>query len=308
MTQQSEHHPTVLRFEFATADITALTWGDPTDPVAILVHGFPDSAWSWDRLGPAMAVEGRYVVAPFLRGYAPSSLARDDDYSLASLIGDVLDLYRAVGADRRTVLVGHDWGGAIVSATSACCPELFDRAVLIAIPPLAAVAGLFGFPLRERLGTLVRQLPRSWYMAVVSMPWVSERIGPALPALLWRLWAIGGAVDPYRRRGLIALDGRARRRAAYCYYRAVWNPRYRRARVFPARQRVAFGAMGNPTLYLHGRDDTCGLERTGAHALDFLPPGSARLVVEHAGHFAHLDQPDVIARHIADHIRSGATA
>ncbi|MBF6333110.1 alpha/beta fold hydrolase [Nocardia transvalensis] len=307
MRQTIAHSPRVAHFSFDSVDVTALTWGDPRDPILIALHGFPDSAWTWEALAPVLAAEGRFVVAPFLRGYAPSSLARDDDYSFASLVGDVLDVYRAVGADNRTVLVGHDWGGAIVSATSSCHPELFARTVLIAIPPLAAVVGLFTRrgPLRPRVTALARQLPRSWYMAVVSIPWLPERIGAALPRLLWQLWAPEGGVDAYRRRGVAALATCDRRRAAYSYYRAVWNPWYRRARGFRGRQRLALRAMRNPTLYLQGRDDTCGLERTGAQALDFLPPGSARIVVERAGHFAHLDRPDVIARRILEFIRSG---
>ncbi|MFF3229049.1 alpha/beta fold hydrolase [Nocardia suismassiliense] len=307
MTQDVHHTPTVVRHEFSDADITTLTWGDPTNPVVLLVHGFPDSAWTWEHLAPALAAAGRYVVAPFLRGYSPSSLARNDDYSLASLIGDLLGVYHAIGADRRAVLIGHDWGGAIVSAASSCYPELFDRTVLLAIPPLAAITGLLTHwsPPRYRLAILTRQLARSWYMAVVSTPVVSERIGESLLRTLWRRWAPDDGKDAYRQRGLAALGERARRRAAYSYYRAIWNPWYRRARVAPERQRLAFGPMRNPTLYLQGRNDTCGLERTGAHALDYLPAGSVRVVVDNAGHFLHLDQPNITARQIVDYIRTG---
>ncbi|MFC7450698.1 alpha/beta fold hydrolase [Rhodococcus daqingensis] len=297
--------PVTLRFTFGAVDIEALTWGDPSDPVALLVHGFPDSAWTWEKVGPSLAEQGWRVVAPFTRGYAPSSLARDDDYSIGSLVGDIVDLHRAVGADSRAVVVGHDWGGAIASAVSSSHPELFDRAVLIAIPPLSAIKALVR---PARWLTLARQAPRSWYMPVLSIPLLSERIGRRLIMVLWRMWAPRSDVATYRRRGLDALHDRARRRAAFNYYRAVWNPLYRRGRDHRREQRLAFRAPRNPTLFLQGADDTCGLERTGAHALEHLPPGSRRIVVANAGHFAHLEQPDVITEHILDYLSEGVTA
>ncbi|WP_378741889.1 alpha/beta fold hydrolase [Nocardia brasiliensis] len=302
--------PDLVRLATPAVDITALAWGDPADPVAILVHGFPDSAWTWDRIGPALAARGWYAVAPFTRGYAPTSLAADDDYSIGSLVDDVLAVYHAVGADSAAVLIGHDWGGAIVSATSSSHPELFRRAVVIAIPPLAAIRGLIDQPHRlvSNLPLLARQLPRSWYMPVVSTPVLSDLIGHRLIALLWRLWAPRSEVAEYRAHGLTALADRRRLRAAFSYYRAVWNPLYRRTNAHAAQQRLAFAAMRNPTLYLQGADDTCGLARTGARALDYLPPGSRRVVIEKAGHFTHLERPDEVVRHITEFIDQGERA
>ncbi|MFD4351723.1 alpha/beta fold hydrolase [Nocardia sp. NPDC058518] len=299
--------PATRRFRSNSAELEALTWGDPGDPVALLVHGFPDSAWTWELIGPALAADGWYVVAPFTRGYAPSSLAADDDYSIGSLVGDLTHIHAALGADARTVVVGHDWGGAIVSAATASHPELFARAVLIAIPPLATVKALFApMALRRNAGRILRQAPRSWYMPILSLPWVSEAIGRKLVSTLWRLWAPGSALTRHRDLGLAALDGRARLRAAFSYYRAVWNPIYRRSRRHRAEQRAAFDAPRVPTLYLQGAADTCGLAATGADALDQLPPGSHRIVVPGAGHFAHLEAPDTITRHLIAYLGQGA--
>ncbi|WP_078322462.1 alpha/beta fold hydrolase [Mycobacteroides chelonae] len=295
--------PRQPRFMFGTVDIAALAWGNPTNPVALLVHGFPDSAWTWGRIAPALAERGWYVVAPFTRGYAPSSLAYDDDYSIGSLVTDVMDVYRAVDADSRAVIVGHDWGGAIASAVASSQPDMFSRAVLIAIPPLAAIKalarpqGLLG-----RLPALARQMPRSWYMPVLSLPALSDARGEQLIATLWRQWAPTHDLSTYRQQGMEALNSRARRRAAFSYYRAVWNPLYRRNRAHTAVQKAAFGAPRVPTLYLQGADDTCGLERTGAHALEYMPSGSRRVVIPAAGHFAHLEQPESVTRHILDYL------
>lgn len=297
--------PETLRIVLDTADIEALAWGDTADPVALLLHGFPDSAWTWAKVGPALAAQGWRVIAPFARGYAPSSLARDDDYSIGSLVGDVIGIHRAVGADPRAVVVGHDWGGAVASAVSSSHPELFSRVVLIAIPPLPAIKAL------ARPGlwpTLARQMPRSWYMAVLSVPILSEMLGDRLIRLLWRLWAPRSDVAEYRRRALESLNDRPRRRAAFSYYRAVWNPVYRRSREHRPEQQRAFRPPRNPVLFLQGADDTCGLERTGAHALEHLPPRSRRIVIAGAGHFAHLERPDIVVDHIVEYLSEGVTA
>ncbi|MET9213832.1 MULTISPECIES: alpha/beta fold hydrolase [unclassified Nocardia] len=299
--------PVPRRFRSNTAELEALTWGDPGAPAALLVHGFPDSAWTWEVVGPALAATGRYVVAPFTRGYAPSSLATDDDYSIGSLVNDIVVIHRAIGADKRAIVVGHDWGGAIVSALTAAHPELFDRSVLVAIPPLATVKALFApSRLPRNFRRLTRQAPRSWYMTVVSLPWLSEVIGGWLIDRLWRTWAPNATTTRYRELGSAALAGRARRRAAFSYYRAVWNPLYRRAAAYRYEQLAAFAAPRVPTLYLQGAEDTCGLVDTGADALEHLPLGSRRTIVPAAGHFAHLDQPDLVTRHIIDYVGRGA--
>ncbi|WP_162958133.1 alpha/beta fold hydrolase [Nocardia yunnanensis] len=294
--------PGQLVFAFDEVEIAALTWGEPGDPVALLVHGFPDSARTWDVVGPALAARGYHVVAPFTRGYAPTSLAADDDYSIGSLVADIVRVHHAVGADARAVLVGHDWGGAIASATASAHPELFRRAVLIAIPPLSAIKALFS---PRHTATLARQLPRSWYMSVVSTP-RSELLGRRLVSTLWRRWSPGADLDRYQGYGAAALHDRARLRAAFNYYRAVWNPLYRKNSGHTRTQRLAFRDPRIPTLLLQGATDTCGLEATGAHALDHLPPGSRRIVVPAAGHFTHLEQPDAVIGHIVDYLAEGA--
>ena len=50
-------------------------WGDASAPLAVLLHGFPDTQHTWRHLGPELAAAGYHAVAPALRGYAPSGLA-----------------------------------------------------------------------------------------------------------------------------------------------------------------------------------------------------------------------------------------
>jgi len=75
----------------------ALAWGDRDAPLAMLIHGYPDSAWTWRHLGPYLAERGWRAVAPFTRGYAPTAIPPDGDYSLLARANDLIALIDAFG-------------------------------------------------------------------------------------------------------------------------------------------------------------------------------------------------------------------
>ena len=63
-----------------TVQLRALTWGPPDAPIALCLHGFPDTAYGWRKIAPQLLDAGWRVVAPFMRGYVPSSLPADGSY------------------------------------------------------------------------------------------------------------------------------------------------------------------------------------------------------------------------------------
>jgi pimeloyl-ACP methyl ester carboxylesterase len=85
------------------------TWGDPSSTrSAVLIHGVTSNAASWVRVGPALAIEGYYVVAPELRGHGESPKA-DGQYALDLMVGDLAESVPATP----TLLVGHSFGGVM---------------------------------------------------------------------------------------------------------------------------------------------------------------------------------------------------
>ena len=101
--------------EFQTRTITAngiqfhcLEAG--TGPLVLCLHGFPDNAHTYHTLLPSLAEAGFYAVAPFMRGYAPTSASPDGRYQSVQLAQDAVALISALGAERADI-VGHDWGG-----------------------------------------------------------------------------------------------------------------------------------------------------------------------------------------------------
>jgi len=105
--------------------------GDGT-PV-VLLHGFPDGPESWSSAASALADAGHRAIIPYLRGYHPDTIAPGRAYTRADFAGDVVHLLDALGLVD-AVLVGHDWGAALVWSTLGAYPERLRAAVPVAIP------------------------------------------------------------------------------------------------------------------------------------------------------------------------------
>jgi pimeloyl-ACP methyl ester carboxylesterase len=108
-----------IRIDLDAVSLRALTWGPARGPLAVLLHGFPDTAHTWRHLGPALAHAGWRVVAPFTRGYAPSAVATDGAGDIAALMDDAVGVHTALGGGRDAVLIGHDWGAITANALAA---------------------------------------------------------------------------------------------------------------------------------------------------------------------------------------------
>ncbi len=107
-------------------------------PLALLVHGFPDTPYGFADLMKPLANAGYRVVAPFTRGYSPTALPPTQATTLEELAADVLALIPALGS-KSAVLVGHDWGAATAYLAAALEPDRVDKVVAIAIPHPAAI-------------------------------------------------------------------------------------------------------------------------------------------------------------------------
>jgi len=273
--------------------ITYLEAGPPDGPLAVCLHGFPDTAHTWRHLLPALAEAGYHAVAPFLRGYAPSDLAPDGCYQTGALAADANALHQALGGTGDAVVIGHDWGAFAAYGAAGAEPRRWHQVVALAVPPLPAVASGF---------LSYRQIKRSFYVFFFQQPMADTVVAMddlAFIEQLWRDWSPGydptADVAEVRR----ALGDGQRVTAALDYYRAMLDPDRRRPE-HASTQLAADGVPPQPTLYLHGADDGCmGVELTDTVA-DLLPAGSRRLVVAGAGHFLHLERPEVVNGAVLD--------
>ncbi|WP_436772320.1 alpha/beta fold hydrolase [Yinghuangia sp. YIM S09857] len=105
-----------------------------TGPLVLLVHGFPESWYSWRHQLPVLAAAGYRAVALDVRGYGRSSKpTATEDYRMLALVEDNVALVRALGADT-AVVVGHDWGANIAAASALLHAEVFRAVGLLSVP------------------------------------------------------------------------------------------------------------------------------------------------------------------------------
>ncbi|HUC35876.1 MAG TPA: alpha/beta hydrolase [Acidimicrobiales bacterium] len=270
---------------------TYLTDGPADGPLALCLHGFPDTAHSWRYLLPTLADAGYRAVAPWLRGYAPSEVAPDGCYQAGAIGSDACALHEALRGDSEAVLIGHDWGAAAAYSAGPFQPERWRRIVTMAVPPLAAVArGFFTYA----------QLKRSFYVFVFQTPLAEAAVAADEYSFIDKLWAdwspgYDSAWDVSKVKESIGKPENLT--AAIGYYRAMFDssahdPRYAEA------QAAAASAPPQPTLYMHGAQDGCMALEVVGDVLPYLSEGSEQVTVPSAGHFLHLEQPDLVAERV----------
>ncbi|MDP3157536.1 MAG: alpha/beta hydrolase [Archangium sp.] len=262
-----------------------LAWGE--GPLVLALHGFPDTPHTWDVIGPAIAAKGFRVVAPFLRGYAPSgALARDT--TPRDLGEDTLALMTALGA-QRAHLVGHDWGAEAVYAAVGLAPERVITLTAIGIPHRAAVRPT------PKLGWALR------HFATLRLPGAEQRFARddfAELEVLIRRWSptwkfTAAELAPikacFRSAGTV--------HAALGYYRAasVFLPAFMKHRI------------AVPTLNFAGADDP-GVSPSVYEATRTHYSGAFEVAVIPGGHFCHREAPEPLITKLLSHVERGGAA
>ena len=103
-------------------------------PLVLLLHGFPESWYSWRHQLPALAAAGYRVVAPDQRGYGGTDAPPDvESYDILHLVGDAVGLLDALG-EEQAVVVGHDWGAPVAWHCALLHPERFRAVAALSVP------------------------------------------------------------------------------------------------------------------------------------------------------------------------------
>ncbi len=114
--------------------------GDPKAPLLLLLHGFPELAFSWRHVMPRLAEAGYWVVAPDLRGFGRTTgweQGYDVDlsaFAIPMLVRDNVALVRALGRDATHATIGHDYGSPVTAWTALIRPDIAPRAVMMSAP------------------------------------------------------------------------------------------------------------------------------------------------------------------------------
>jgi pimeloyl-ACP methyl ester carboxylesterase len=261
-------------------------------PTVLLLHGFPETWWSWRYQIDPLVKAGFRVVAPDQRGYGETG--KDGPYDLDTLTQDVCHLIEALGEKARGVrVVGHDWGGAVAWHLASFRPQ-YCRRVAIANCPHPAI-------MRQALLNSLswEQLKRSWYMFFFLIPlWPEYALTKNQAARLPRILKANSVqrahwTDDDIRPLQDALLRPGAARAMIGWYRASVGSGLRRP-FSPPR----YPKLECETLLLWGRDDPALDPKILVPGTDAYAPKLAYVEVDEAGHFPHSERPELVNHHV----------
>jgi len=246
------------------------------DSVLLVVHGGPDWDHSYLREPLSQLADRHRVVLPDLRGCGRSSQGlAEADYTPDAVVGDLLALADELGA-RRFSLLGFSWGGLIAQRVAVAVPDRVEHLIIASSGVLPVDAAAFGqWPEREERRAAEASV---WADTSLAGPQLTRAAAVgAAPANVWRAEALPGYLL----------------RLADVQFSAEWLRPWQAGILPPARLEhpiAQLAATGVPILLLHGRHDmtfpVSGVQRAAA-----MLPSCQAVVLEEAGHMAHVDQP-----------------
>jgi pimeloyl-ACP methyl ester carboxylesterase len=250
----------------------------PSDgPVVVLLHGTPQRNTIWDAVIPLLTARGYRCLAPNQRGYSPR--ARPDrrrDYRMAELVGDVIALIDASGAEK-VHLVGHDSGAGVGWIFAAHHADRLHSFTSLSTPHPTA--------LKQAILTS-RQGLTSWYMFFYQLPGLPERYflgrhGDAVP--LSRYLQSGGQSPALADRDARAMAESGALTASLNWYRALsWSDR--------------IGHITVPTLYAWSDRDKWIREKAARSTGRYVSAPYRFEILSGVSHWLPEEQPGTVAR------------
>lgn len=261
----------------------AVATGPADGRLVLLLHGFPQTSWSWRGVWPALAEAGLRVVAPDQRGYSPGARpAGIDAYRMPHLVSDVLGMLDHLGAERADV-VGHDWGAAVAWQLAARHPDRVRTLTAVSVPhPLAFV---------EALRTDPDQRARSQYMKDWQDAGATERA--MLDGGLEQVF--GGIPGVAAERYLTLLRQPGALTAALSWYRA--QSRADLAGLAPIRV---------PTLHVWSDGDPALGEVATRASAEHVEAAYRLEVLQGVSHWIPEQAPDRLAQLVLEHVQRSA--
>lgn len=260
-------------------------------PLVLMLHGFPDNAHTFRYQMPFLANAGFRAVAPFLRGYHPTTVA-DGSYQTAILCQDVLAIIDALGHQEATVF-GHDWGAVLAMGAAELAPQKVIRLIAASVPHVA--------PLFASLVSNLQQQRRSWYIYFFQLPMAEAAVSAnefAFLDHLWQDWSPEWDYPAEAMRSVKATMGTPGvLKAALSYYRSLFDASDFDPGLAGIQSTLFTTPITVPTLYFHGQHDGC----IGVELVDDMDPyfaGGLEKVILPVGHFVQREAPDEVNRHL----------
>jgi pimeloyl-ACP methyl ester carboxylesterase len=267
----------------------------------LLVHGWPDSPRTWDKILPCLHQAGFRTIVPYLRGYGPSSFRdpiigrnRRRTGQPVAFAQDIIDLADHLNIERFDY-VGHDWGARTGYALAALFPRRLKSLTAISVPFEPGKAEPPAFP----------QAQAFWYQWLLcTKPGEKKfRQDPvAFGRAQWDAWSPHGwYTSEELAEAAKSWHGKDFVDVVLHSYRSRWghadlDPNYAALQGrFEATKTIDI-----PTMLIHGKDDRCELLTTTEGAKLYFSAGYRRVLLERVGHFPQREYPEGTARAILD--------
>ncbi|MGB1286196.1 MAG: alpha/beta fold hydrolase [Aggregatilineales bacterium] len=252
------------------------------DDFVFCFHGFPDTADTWLELMPVLADAGYHVIAPFMRGYPPTEIPADGQYSVKHLAQDVITLIDAFDAGS-VICIGHDWGALTLYAASALAPGRISKMVTVAIAHPRT--------LRFDLKTLWKARHfLTFQLRGLSISWMKRNNFSAIGKIFRRWspnWQFTDAdIAPIRK----SLSQPGGVEGALGYY---WS--FRDGQNDDEVQGLLRAKTSVPTLSIFGEIDGALTLDALAHTPKAFTNDYQQVVLPDVGHFLHREAPDKFA-------------
>ncbi|VVE60581.1 alpha/beta hydrolase [Pandoraea captiosa] len=273
-----------------------LEWNAAGKRTAVLMHGWPDSPETWRIVAHTLVAAGFRVLAPALRGFAPTRFSDATSVRSGQLSAIGRDLLEFIDALRIVdpVLVGHDWGARAAANACGLRADVASHLVLLSV----------GYGTNDPNQSIsLLQARNYWYHWLLATPRGEQLIREERRAFtreMWDTWAPGkwypaeAFEEAYN-----AFIGPDWADVVLHSYRHRWgfaegDPQYDddEARLNPP------PVLSLPTLVLHGGADTCNHPETSAGRAHFFAGAYERVVFDAVGHFPQREAPARVAHEI----------
>ena len=306
-----------------TNGIRMAVYEQGSGPPVILLHGFPELAFSWRHQLPALAAAGFRAIAPDQRGYGLTDVPpRVSDYRIEELIADIEGLLDALELETAT-FVGHDWGALLLWQMAMRAPGRIDRLIILNIPhyprlpvdPIQVMRERFGddfyivnFQDSDEADRTFAEDPVHFFDMMMRRGQISreqfEQLPPEVKSLsLLKLVARGQAsghalLTDAERDYFAAAFAKSGFTGPINWYRN-WTLNWETQESFDQR-------IGIPTLFIGAVDDVI----IAPEHIEAMKPMVSDLeihMLEHCGHWSQQEEPDEVNRLMIDWLqRRGA--
>jgi pimeloyl-ACP methyl ester carboxylesterase len=268
-------------------------------PLMVMVHGFPDYWYTWRHQMEGLSKD-YHCVAIDTRGYNLSDKPAElDSYAMHFLVGDIAAVIDHFG-QKKAIIVGHDWGGAISWAFGMMKPDLVDRLIIMNVAhPLCLAREIAQNPLQRQHSRYARDFQRQDAHLNIAKIFTDnnllveynvdpESLKGQSDAEVLSLWVS----DPEARKTYIEAFARSDVRAMLNYYKR----NYPASDEFPEKLARLLPKIKAPLLFIFGLKDTAILPSALNGTWDYCERDMTLVTIPDSGHFVQQDAAELVTR------------